>query len=120
MVSLSRSSPSNGGLESFIPSPKPFARIAPPALLVEVQPFLQVAKTVGASRRLSATVSYSLKYEVPSLQKKQHPKFGSHHLKLTPCCSNIHFFVAYYQIVLAHISERQCLSFACHLRLVED
>lgn len=59
-----------------------------------------------ASKRLSATVSHSLKFEVLPPTKQLHLKFGSHQLKATSCCYDIIVVVAYYPIVLAHTSER--------------
>lgn len=120
ICSLSGISRSGGGSGFSIPSSKPFAGIASRDSPVEVHSLLQVARTLGASRTLSATVSYFPKFEVSSPLKKQHPKFGSHHLKIPPCCCNTDFFVTYNQIVLAQISKRQCLTFACYLCLIED
>lgn len=117
-VSFSRNLYSSGKIGFFISSSNTFTRAASPALLVEGQASLQVANTVGAFQRLSATVSQSPKFERPP-QKQQHAVFGFHHLKTTLCCGNTNFLVAYCQIVLANTSER-VLSFACHLYLVED
>lgn len=86
MVSLSRSSYSSRRIGFFLLSSHPFMTVALPALLVEVQPLPQVEKTVGASKRPSATVSHSPKFEVPPRPKEPRIKFGSHHVKLTSCC----------------------------------